>query len=245
MKAHQRIIREREASGDTTDWRLFEDDYQSVNCDISNAVVREVSYGTAKEIIMKYEWLGSMPAAVIKCFGIFYDHLCAGVVVYSTEYSENLGVWDKFGYTNKMILLSRGACVHWAHEHSASKLIRQSMRMLPDKYEVVTCTVDPAAGEIGTIYQACGFYYVGAMREANRDAWMINGKLVGERSLRKMIGTQKKEEVLKRFPHAEFVKQFNKGRYFAFRGSRLVKRTHLAALEHLIKPYPKRVNDGI
>jgi hypothetical protein len=37
------------------------------------------------------------------------------------------------------------------------------MDLLPERYQIVTATVDAAAGEIGIIYQACGFDYVGVM----------------------------------------------------------------------------------
>ena len=127
-----------------------------------------------------------------------------------------------------MILLSRGACVHWAHPHSASKLITSSMKMLPKKYKVVTATVDELAGEIGTIYQACNFHYIGAMREnnpniknskGNRFGVLINGKLYGARSIRQKIGSQRKAEILSKWPDAKFIPQKSKKRYFYFLGS--------------------------
>src|SRR5260221_107121 len=80
-----------------------------------------------------------------------------GVVIYGDEPGENLGVWDRYGYRGKILGLLRGACLHWAHPHSASKLIRRSMDLLPERYRVITATVDRAAGEIGTVYQAAGF----------------------------------------------------------------------------------------
>jgi hypothetical protein len=201
-----------------------------------------------------------MPAVVWFSFGIFFDQVCAGVVCYGPEYSENLGIqareqgrkcadWSRYGFEGKMILLSRGACVHWAHPHSASKLIRGSMNLLPRKFEVVTATCDPAAGEIGTIYQACGFDYVGSMRDNNgavnsrfmdRDAWLIKGKIVGSRAIRQMCGSTKAADVARVYPDAEKIKQHSKHRYFAFRGSHKAKRAHRAAIGNLVKPYPKR-----
>ena len=151
-----------------------------------------------------------------------------------------------------MILLSRGACVHWAHPHGGSKLIRQSMKILPEKYEVVTATTDPAAGEIGTIYQACGFCYVGSMRDSNdnvksrprdRDGWLIDGRVRNSRSIRQLCGSTRWEDVVRVFPCAKKVKEYSKHRYFAFRGSRRAQRTHTEALSHLLKPYPKRAQE--
>jgi hypothetical protein len=52
-------------------------------------------------------------------------------VVYGDEYAENRGVWDRFGFTGRIIGLLRGCCLPWAHPHSASKLIRRSTELLP------------------------------------------------------------------------------------------------------------------
>jgi hypothetical protein len=103
---------------------------------------------------------------------------------------ENLGVWEKYGYTGKIIALLRGASTHWAHPHAASKLIRRSMDLLPDRYQIVTATVDAAAGEIGIIYQACGFDYVGVMRPGSRTLTRINGKTMSERGMYCLAGTR-------------------------------------------------------
>ena len=239
---------------------LFGAWWKDIDVSIDSAVIKEVDRATCEKIILEYEWLGCMPAVVWYTYGIFFHGHCGGVVCYGPEYSENLGKisretgrpgadWSKYGFEGKMILLSRGACTHWAHPHSASKLIRRSMDLLPPKYEVVTATVDPAAGEIGTIYQACGFYYVGSMREGNknvnsrhmdRDGWDINGKIWSARSIRQACGSTKMVDVLARFPNAVKVRQHSKRRYFAFRGDKKTKLRHKMSIKHLIMPYPKR-----
>jgi len=247
-KAHQKIIREAKAKEVTND--LLGNWWSAIDTDIKKAEVRQISPTTAKEIILEYEWLGCMPAMVRFCYGIYFENNCGGVVVYSDEYSENLGHWKKYDYEGKMILLSRGACVHWAHPHSASKLIAESMKLLPEKYKVVTATVDELAGEIGTIYQASNFHYIGSMRENNpnvknpngsRFGVLINGKLYGSRAMRQKVGSQKKADVLQMYPDAEFVKQKAKKRYFYFRGNKKEKKYYLSKIKEFIKPYPKRI----
>jgi hypothetical protein len=247
MKAHQRLVREAKEREEGVD--LFGAYWHGIDTDIKRAEVREVSHHQAKEIIEEYEWMGCLAAVNWFYYGIFFDNICGGVVIYGQEYIENLGRWDKYGYTGKIILLNRGACVHWAHPHSASKLIRTSMKMLPEKYKVVTATVDDLAGEIGTIYQACGFDYIGSMRDANpnvnsrkgdRSAWLINGKLYGARAMRQKFGTTKIEVIQERYPDAKHVKQNSKGRYFAFRGTKKEIKENRSTISHLIKPYPKR-----
>lgn len=262
MKAHQKIIRETRARMNA-DADIFGDWWKDVAVDIGAAEIREIDRATAASVIDAYEWLGCMPAVVWHSFGLYFDGHLAGAVCYGPEYSENLGRlaragrqcadWSRYGFEGKMILLSRGACAHWAHPHSASKLIRASMRLLPARFEVVTATTDESAGEIGTIYQACGFHYVGSMRDANprvnsrrldRDAWLIRGKLWSSRSIRAACGTTKRADVIRVFPSAVKVKQHSKHRYFAFRGSRVARKRHLAAIEHLVRPYPKRAAEA-
>jgi len=245
--AHQKLIKDKMAKQDS--WNLFGKWWDNINTDIKKSEVKPIDYKTASNVIQKYEWLQCMPAMVKYCFGIYFEGNLGGVVVYSVEYSENLGHWDKYDYTNKMILLSRGACVHWSHPHSASKLITQSMKMLPDKYKIVTATVDEQAGEIGTIYQACNFIYIGSMRDNNpnvnskindRFGVKINGKLYGSRSIRQKLGTIKMSEILKKYPSAEFIPQTSKKRYFYFLGTKKEKKYYKSKIKEFIKPYPKR-----
>lgn len=236
--AWQRKIREERAITDRDN--LFGAWWDDLDRDIGNAVVREIDMRTATNLIREYEWLGCMPASVLHCFGIYFDGALGGCVVYSPDYAENLGVWDRFDWTGKIILLSRGACVHWAHEHAASKLITRSIRMLPPKYEVVTATVDAEAGEVGTIYQACSFVHLGAMDTHSRYGARIRGQLYSSRYLRQ-LGIGNKSKILEAHPDAELVRELPKGRYFHFRRNR---RRHMRAVAGLVRPYPKRASEG-
>ena len=213
---------------------------KTIDRSIENGIVREISSAEAKPIIEQYEWLKTMPAIVHHCFGIYFDGAIAGVVVYGVEYAENLKVWDKYGYTGKIICLARGACLPWAHEHTASKLIRTSMRMLPEKYKVVTATVDRTADEVGIIYQACGFDFVGVMSKGGNRASIIgpDGKHKSSRDAYRIWGTRSIEKLEDMGLTVSSVPR--KGRYFAWRGSKKERKELRARIEHLIKPYPKR-----
>jgi hypothetical protein len=234
-KAHQRVIRERLAAADTSPPR---------NADINTAQVRAISMAEAAAIITQYEWLGTMPAVSRYCFGLFFDGELGGAEVYGDEYGENLGVWDRYGYSGKIIALLRGACTHWAHRHSASKLIRRSMRLLPKHYTVVTATVDAMAGEIGTIYQACGFDYVGVMRhQGGRALVRINGKPMSERQAGRLVGTQGAHALARLGFDAVSVPR--RARYFGFRGDKRERARNRAGIAHLITAHPKRMLDAM
>lgn len=245
--AHQKLVRDRKAVEDMDN--LFGAYWNDIDKDLKKAKVRKISIALAKKIIEEYEWLGCMPAITWHCYGIFFDDVCGGCVVFSPEYIENLGRWDKYDYTSKIILLSRGVCLHWTPVNSNSKLIMQAIKLLPKKYKVITATTDHLAGEIGTIYQACNFQYVGSMRDANpnvisrngdRDGWLIDGKLYGARSLRLKYGDTKMETIRKYHRDVKKVKQNSKHRYFLFVGSKSEIRYYRGKISHLIKPYPKR-----
>ena len=235
--AHQKLVRdemqEKESSGDR--W------WESIDLSLAKAEVRQIELSEAKKLIEVYEWLHCMPAISLYAYGIFFDGHIGGCVVFSTEYSENLGVWDKYDFTGKMLLLSRGVCVHWTPKNSNSKLIMSAIKLLPEKYKVITATIDRLAGEIGTIYQACNFVYVGRMKKAKyKDAWLIDGKKYGSRSMRMLVGTQRMADILERFPTAKKIKDLPKERYFLFRGSKTEIKYYRSNIEDKIKPYPKR-----
>jgi hypothetical protein len=225
-KAHQRLVRERLAAADHP------------APDISTAEVRPITTAEAKDIIAPYEWLGTMPAVSRYAFGIFFGERCGGAVVYGDEYAENLGVWDRYGYSGKIICLARGACTYWAPTHAASKLIRRSMKLLPERYAVVTATVDPAAGEIGTIYQAAGFDYVGVMRSGGRALVRVNGGHMSERQAGRLAGTRGARALAQLGFDAVPVPR--RERYFAFRGDKRERARNRSAIAQLIQPYPKR-----
>ena len=232
-KAHQRVLREQHAAAANSMGRT---------ADISTAVVRPITIAEAKAIIVQHEWLGTMPAVTRHCYGIFFADELGGVVVYGDEPAENLGVWDRYGFTGRIITLARGACLHWAHPHAASKLIRSSMRLLPERYTVVTATVDGRAGEIGTIYQAAGFDYVGVMRQGGRALVRVNGKHMSERQAGRLAGTRGARALGKLGFDA--ISMPRRARYFAFRGGKQERRRDRAAIAHLLQPYPKRLTSA-
>lgn len=196
---------------------------------LKNTTIELINKQIAKEFIIEYEWLKSIPQQTSYHFGLFFNinnkKYLGGVLIYSQDYAQNTGVWDKYGFGDKLILLSRGVCLWWTPKNSASYFISKSIKWLKEntKYRIVTATVDPNAGEIGTIYQSLNWYYVGLMsgnyhnnKESKRFSVLINGKLRYSRSIRKEFGTMKKDVILQKYPDAVFIPQYRKRRYFYF-----------------------------
>ena len=167
-QAHQSLMRE--------EWASIEKktlDFNPSDLVLSDAFIRPIERRDAKPVIEQYEYLKCMPAVSTHHFGIYFNTLkgerLGGVLVYGPDYAKNLGHWDKYGYTDNMLLLSRGVCLWWTPHNTASYFISRANRWLRDNtdFRVITATVDAMAGEVGTIYQSLNWDYVGSMRRAN------------------------------------------------------------------------------
>lgn len=218
---------------------------------IKNSIVKQINRKNCEEVINEYEWLGYLPKYTKYHFGIFFNvngkEYLGGVVAYQPEYGNNIGVWDKYGFTDKIIQLSRGVCLWWTPKNTASFMISKTLKWLTKEtnYEIVSATVDSKAGEIGTIYQSLGWHYIGCMggnktksgKERIRYGYKINGKIYNQRHIRSMIGTAKRDVVLENFPGVEIVNLGRKKRYFKFIKNH---NKHYNNIKDMIKDYPKR-----
>ena len=111
--------------------------------------------------IEKYEWLGDIGVTPKWCFTARYEGLLAGVVLINepTAYSHLLGP-DTPKYE---ALIQRGATASWTPKNLGSRLVMFSCRWMVANTEkrLFVAYGDPSANEIGTIYQACNFGYLG------------------------------------------------------------------------------------
>lgn len=132
--------------------------------DLKRAVVRPVSRNVAAQIILKYEWLGTMATGANRYYGLFFGDHCAGVTSFAPAGFNLPALAKTFAVAGAdLAYLGRGACVHWAPTGANSKLVAWSL-----KYEtkrggkLAVAFADTDAGEIGTIYQASNWWYIGA-----------------------------------------------------------------------------------
>ena len=240
-KSHQRKIREEKQKTDIGG--LF----GYPKADIKKSECREISYKEAKKIILEYEWLGTMGTTQIH-WGIFFDNILAGAICFGyfqamQGYSSYVGE----DFAKKGIQLSRGACAWWAHEHSASKLIAFGLREMEKKgYKFCVAFSDPDAGEIGTVYQATNWEYLGAKKDKHWDMYYKSGKLfMNDRDIFKKFGFRGKAKQLEYIsdkPELELRLRKPKARYLKLLGSKTEKKKMRKVLQDKILPYPKRIS---
>lgn len=130
-----------------------------------------------RSFIKRYEWLGVVGFGIRWCFAARHGGLLAGVVLLSepTAYSS-------FG-KDLEALIQRGAAASWAPKNLNSRLVMFACRWMVSHTakRLFVAYADPTAGEVGTIYQACNFDYLGTGHGARFVYRLPTGRTVGQR----------------------------------------------------------------
>lgn len=159
---------------------------------LRGCIVGQVETSEARALIRRYEWLGDLGATTSKCFGLWSeeDELLGAIA-----FGNTIGAAPPFAGAGPARCLSRGACVHWAPRNAASFLIRHATKLSfrADGIGVFVAYADPTAGEIGTVYQAVGWTYLGTT--GAHPIWLTpSGRVIRDRSLRlRKRGTVERE----------------------------------------------------
>ena len=159
-KAHQRVIREKASIEE--EHNLFGRYWNDIDVSKKNATIKQITREQALPIILKYEWLGTLPVNFTKFVGLYFDNYLTGVACF---HNINVsGKYSLFGYP--AWCLGRGACVHFSPNWAGSFLVSSACKLLFNKLKPVYIVAysDYDAGEIGTIYQACNWVFLGKIK---------------------------------------------------------------------------------
>ena len=116
-----------------------------------------------KNFIKKHEWLGNIPNRPTHRFTarLKQNKALAGVVIMAipNSFSHLLGKENK----DLEKLVSRGASISWAPKNLGSWLVSKSVKWMVQNtdFRIFTAYSDPEAKELGTIYQAMNWTYLG------------------------------------------------------------------------------------
>lgn len=131
------------------------------------------------EFIETYEWLGKMPNRPTHRFVAMYGDVIGAVIIMSipNSFSNLLGENTK----NIEKLISRGANAYWTPKNTSSSLIMWSIKWMVKntQFRVFSAYSDTEAKEIGTIYQACNFIYLGQEFGSKELYFDINNPKIG------------------------------------------------------------------
>lgn len=181
----------------------LENDLKEANLTIEDAKKLRVSDFTFKNVIEKnekqnlikfiekHEWLGNISQYTTHWFACYYNDKLSGVILMNmpNAFSKMLGDDTKY----KERLISRGACISWSPKNLASSFLMWCIKWMVNntQYRLFTAYSDPTAKEIGTIYQACNFYYLGKSGTTTRYINPYTGKIVSDRFFRQKTAYRK------------------------------------------------------
>lgn len=216
--------------------------------DVKQAVVRPITSSLAKQIIFKYEWLGTM-SNTSHHYGIFFGAFCAGVTCVAVATGTGgTNVAKMFDLEpQQMAVLARGACVHWSPPNTNSKLVSLTCKLLGKSSDVklIIAYADSDAGEIGTIYQACGWSYIGHGSSTSQFI-APNGRIYDQRNIshwsknHEIPWTQQRDTLLK----AGWKEQSSNPKHRYVQLIDRSDRSLVRLVEKLTLPYPKREHAG-
>ena len=236
MIAHQRAIRDREAQRDPRP-----------TVPLDGCTVESVSRAEATEIILRYEWLGTVPNNAQAFYGLRSpDGDLLGVSIFGP--TPGTASRDVCGKANAKITIGllRGACVHYAHPHAGSFLTARACQLAASDHgwRIFVAYQDTRAGEVGTIYQACNWLYIGATGRGGsgyRTRYKApDGEWWTSRRFRALC--KREAQAWQHYAALGWTKgrEPDKGKYVHIEGSRLERKRLLKLLRYPVLPYPKR-----
>ncbi len=137
--------------------------------------------------ILRHEWLGTLSQLTTHWFAAYYKGILAGVILMNipNAFSKLLGEETK----DVERLVSRGACISWSPKNLASNFLMWCIKYMVKntQYRLFTAYSDVTAMELGTIYQACNWFYLGQKFGATEKYINpYNGKMVSDRAFRQV-----------------------------------------------------------
>lgn len=176
-------------------------------------VVRPVLPDAVRTLIIERHYLHSMPAAAWRCFGVYAGGVLAGAVVF-TAGARN-GHRSLIGAKPQQVAtLARLWLADELPKNAESRVIGVVLRMLRrvGEWKALLSYADPAAGHVGTIYQATGWTYLG-QSEAPSYVDLGDGRVLHPRTVYARLGSNAMGHLHRTGIPAQRVRMTGKHRY--------------------------------
>lgn len=115
----------------------------------------------ATDFIKRYEWLGTVGSYPTHWFKATYKGVLGGVIIMGMPNSFSKLLGDRTKDIERLI--ARGASASWTPKNLGSSFLMWCIKYMVNntQYRLFTAYSDPQAKELGSIYQALNFYYLG------------------------------------------------------------------------------------
>ena len=149
---HQRTIRDNTKTEDLLRLEPLLGDLSALKA--SQFVLAQEPYAQChRDFIKRYEWLGNPGISIKWCFTARFNSELGGVVLLSEPYHPS----------ELEALIARGACAGWTPKNLGSRMVMFACRWMAENTQKrkFVAYADEEAGEVGQIYQACNFRFLG------------------------------------------------------------------------------------
>ena len=228
--------------------RYIREVYQEVDprepiASLDSARVERISKAEAEALILRYEWLRKCGRGASAFYGLKIGDELLGATVFGVGTSHQARNICGEKYIHQTVSLMLGCCAHFAPKNAPSFLVRHATEQAyaDHGWRVFIAYADSNAGEIGSIYQAVGWKYIGQGLGRPKGAVHLNW--------RKPDGTEVSSQTVhhqnltKRQLFAlgyEAVPVKSKKSYVWFEGTPTQKAELKARCRYPFQPYPKR-----
>jgi hypothetical protein len=235
---------------------------------LKGAWVEKISTKEAASIILLCEWLAADPKnksplgrGVETCYGLKLNGKLIGANCFG-RMGGQIGDICGPGYADKTGYLMRGACTPSAPKHAASFFTRQAVRLASKEkgWLIFFAYSDTdAAYEMGTVYQACNWKYLGEdlgraegsfhmdfeSPDGNRTVTSYALNHDKERKFLRSLGWTEEKGPMRPYLRRLGWKQVNrygKKKWACFEGTPTEKRLLKSLCRYEFLPYPKRAH---
>ena len=205
---------------------------------VRNLLVTPIPQSDAKRLLVSNHYLHSFPGGTKLSFGIFYQSILKGAITLGVGPFLGYGLVDR-ATPEDCITLTRLWLADNLPRNSESRVIGILLRSLQKETSLkfVLAYSDPAAGHLGTIYQATNWIYTG-LSSATPLYDIGDGILHHSRSLAHGLGTHSIRYLTSQGISVKTVPQLAKHRYIYFLDQSWRSRLMVPVLS-----YPKKRSD--
>ena len=211
---------------------------------VKSMIVKEINKGDARKYISTYHYSKTFPDSTMYVFAGFYGSEIAGIICYGMGASKNqyTAIIPKIK-KDEYLELTRLWSPDSMPKNTESKLIAESLKMLPLKYKLIISFADPSQGHLGIIYQATNWLYCGMSNKGKclitKDGITKHLRLIGIYKKRHPELKNKTNQEIMDIYGWKYEKSYGKHRYVMIRGTRKEKKKLISIMSKKIKDYPK------
>lgn len=207
--------------------------------------VKEINKQMAQDFFAKYEHLGNCGLGVWH-YALFNENnqLISVVSFGSTNFNTNRSFIGKIAnkYGVRVIQLTRGGTKFNAPKNIPSFTIKKAMSEIKKRFGdcLIIAYSDTKWNEIGTIYQASNFVYLGTTNPKGQANYFVGNKIISGWDIRKQYGTRKMSVLENKIKDIKKIPLTPKHLYLYINSCKKLKNKIAVELSSKIQEYPKR-----